>query len=257
MARDRKVLINILIYGRTLISFRSKFTPEAQFLVFNYMVNKIQKRLLLLTILFLTLGLYFLLRSSSTFAYQCEQSKSFIEEFTQSTVIFVGKITQIAKAEPVGIREGGHSIVFEVQRVYKGELGKTTDIRVDGIGGIGYGSCGVYLKEGETYLVYASGGPLSTNICTRGIGGCNRTTFLKDASEDLTMLGGEIISPTPEDAKEPLDTRPKEPERSEPKTDFLSIEVFLVGFIMLIIGILIGRAFSAKKLRKCRKGSTE
>ncbi|OGF64800.1 hypothetical protein A2661_01825 [Candidatus Giovannonibacteria bacterium RIFCSPHIGHO2_01_FULL_45_24] len=202
-----------------------------------FMTSKIQKIFPVIIVVFLSL--YSLGRPLSAFAYQCEQSKSFVEDFEQSSAVFVGEITQIVKIEPVGTPEGGPSVRFEVNRTYKGNLEKTVDIRVDGIGGLGYGFCDVHLKEGETYLVYASGNPLSTNICTRGIGSCNRTRLLKYASEDLAILTGEATTPMPVEDREEVGS-------PEPKTSLLSTEALIIGSAMLIIGIFIGRTFGGK-----------
>jgi hypothetical protein len=99
----------------------------------------------------------------------------------RAKVVFVGEI--IAEREATQEDERTHSAPYvflvRVERYWKGV--KTPEISISAIGELQPGCCGVSLKVGQKYLVYAVGKDLST--------GCTRTQHLENADEDLKALG--------------------------------------------------------------------
>ncbi len=105
-----------------------------------------------------------------------------------STAVFSGKCISVE------IKEQRKIVTFEVDRVWKGEVGKTVTITTAAHGA----TCGyAFTTKGDaTYLVYCYGKPdaLSTNICTR-------TRSLAAGADDIKELG---------DGEKPRDERKKE-----------------------------------------------
>lgn len=93
-----------------------------------------------------------------------------------STAVFSGKCISVE------IKDQQKIVTFEVDRVWKGDIGKTITITTAVHGATcGYG----FTTKGDgTYLVYCHGKPeaLSTNICTR-------TRSLAAGAEDIKELG--------------------------------------------------------------------
>ncbi|HXG67737.1 MAG TPA: hypothetical protein VNO70_21725 [Blastocatellia bacterium] len=103
------------------------------------------------------------------------------EEMKESAAVFSGKVVEIRRNQRTDDFFARVEAVIEVERVWKG-VEKTT---VSVFTSSDSAACGYGFKEGETYLVYASGdkeGRLLTTICTR-------TRRMKDAGEDLKELG--------------------------------------------------------------------
>ena len=100
------------------------------------------------------------------------------EALKSSTAVFSGKCVDI-KIDEKGFTK---HVTFEVDRVWKGDVGKKVTITTAVHGATcGYG----FTTKGDaTYLVYCYGKPdaLATNICTR-------TTTLAGAKGDLKELG--------------------------------------------------------------------
>ncbi len=179
-------------------------------------------------------------------AYQCEQTKPFSEELETASAIFSGEIIRIIDLKPVYdvIRivpdspKPSHLVQFKVKQVWKGSVGEIAQVSVDTIGGSGYGFCDVHLKIGETYLVYAFGDALSTNICSRGVGICDRTQLLANDSEDLALLvEGKILS-----------TKTQEPKLESPEQKNFVPSILVLGLIVIIAAfVILNRVHTSRK----------
>jgi hypothetical protein len=100
-----------------------------------------------------------------------------------SSAVFVGKVSGIELNDEKTITVG---TVFEIWRAWKGiEAGHSGTITMRPLGH----ECSYGFVEGEVYLVYASGDldQLSTSICSR-------TTELRNAADDLRVLGPGPVS---------------------------------------------------------------
>lgn len=78
----------------------------------------------------------------------------------------------------------GLRITFRTQRVWKG-LNRERIVILTGRGG---GDCGLEHTAGAQYLVYASGQPLRSGLCSR-------TSPIEMAGDDLTYLAGVTKPP--------------------------------------------------------------
>jgi hypothetical protein len=102
---------------------------------------------------------------------------SLADDFKKSTAVFVGRaVAQSVAKTPEGLTT---ETTFEVERVWKGESGKT--VRMHACGGrLGDESvtCSESFRfvEGSRYVVFAGGAPLSTTTC--------RHTALADAAKE-------------------------------------------------------------------------
>ena len=145
--------------------------------------------------------LVWLAHASTAWSYQCCQPRTVAEELRQARAIFVGRVTAIEPLpEPGELVDGLQTrqrVVFAIERSWRGVSDTAiVPIAVPSVGGTGYGYCGIELKLGETYLVYAYGqDELRTRIESRGIGrgagSCSRTRPLAQAGEDLAVLDGK------------------------------------------------------------------
>ena len=104
--------------------------------------------------------------------------------FANTPTVFAGRVIKIAtislKAQS-GDRYEDHLILLEVERSYRGSVGKTGEV-VTGSGG---SDCGYDFREGEHYLVYAYPHPESGELYT---GICQRTRPISEAGDDLDYL---------------------------------------------------------------------
>ena len=113
-------------------------------------------------------------------ACTCVPSKGPGEDLKLATAVFSGKVIEIRRHK-VGDVFARAEAVLRVERVWKG--GEATTVSV--FTASHSATCGYGFKEGRTYLVYAykdAEGRLSTGICSR-------TRRLKDAGEDIKVLG--------------------------------------------------------------------
>jgi hypothetical protein len=114
-------------------------------------------------------------------ACTCAPSKGPAEELELAAAVFSGKVVEIRRhrrSEDIFARV---EAVFRVERAWKGVEAATVSVFTASHSA----TCGYGFKQGRTYLVYAhrgAGGRLSTGIC-------GRTRRLKDAGEDLKVLG--------------------------------------------------------------------
>lgn len=128
----------------------------------------------------LTLALAFIfatqLTVSNAHACDCIVPNSPKRELETSTAVFSGKCISVE------IKEQQKIVTFEVDRVWKGDVGRKVVVTT----GMGGGDCGYrFTTKGDgTYLVYCYGKPqtLGTNICTR-------TRSLAEGAQDIKELG--------------------------------------------------------------------
>ena len=78
----------------------------------------------------------------------------------------------------------GFRVTFRAHRVWKG-LNRE---RIVSLTGRGDGDCGIEFTEGAEYLVYASGKPLRSGLCSR-------TSPIEMAGDDLAYLAGVTKPP--------------------------------------------------------------
>lgn len=78
-----------------------------------------------------------------------------------------------------------YKVHFEVFHVWKGQVGEEIQVRTQ----FGGGTCGYTFRLGESYLVYAS------HITDKQIAvhQCSRTSRLRGALEDISVLGPPVI----------------------------------------------------------------
>jgi hypothetical protein len=93
----------------------------------------------------------------------------------------VVKITTISLKAPSGDVYRDRLILLEVERSYRGSVGKTTEV----VTGSYSTECGYDFREGEHYLVYAYPHPQSGKLYT---GICQRTRPISEAGDDLDYL---------------------------------------------------------------------
>ena len=104
--------------------------------------------------------------------------------FGNTPVVFAGRvaaITTISLKAPSGDSYEDRLVFLEVERSYRGSVGKTAEV-VTGAGGT---DCGYDFRQGEDYLVYAYPHPQSGKLYT---GICQRTRPISEAGDDLDYL---------------------------------------------------------------------
>lgn len=110
------------------------------------------------------------------------------EQIEISDAVFVG--TPISQVDTAGGEGGGLRWSFDVETVHKGEVGATTSLETAGDSA----ACGIEFREGERYLVFATGQDrIGANLCS-GTGPVDRAD-----AETLALLG-EGSPPTPDRA---------------------------------------------------------
>jgi hypothetical protein len=132
----------------------------------------------LLTLLFCPL------LAHTTSACDCADPGPPCKAFANIPVVFAGRVVKIAaislKAPPGDLYED-RLIFFEVERSYRGSVGKTVEV----VTGSYASDCGYDFKEGEHYLVYSYPHPQSGKLYT---GICQRTRPISEAGDDLDYL---------------------------------------------------------------------
>jgi hypothetical protein len=127
------------------------------------------------------LSLVFFIGYHGAFACSCAVAEGPLTEAEKSTVVFMGKVTELERdssGELVGAK-------FSVEKTWKGVSNNQVNVSTGP-----YGDCTYQFKMNETYVVYAHGNStLSTDLCTG-------TKILADSYEDLQVLG--IGNPVPE-----------------------------------------------------------
>jgi len=121
-----------------------------------------------------------LLIATSAIACTCMPTAGPEKELEQADAVFAGKVSSSKRhngARPFDDVE----VEFVVERVWKGQVTKRFRIFT----GSSSDSCGYRFKKNRTYLVYAYG-KVDEGLQT---GICSRTRRLKDAHQDLNVLG--------------------------------------------------------------------
>ena len=119
-----------------------------------------------------------------TSACDCGDPGPPCKAFGNTPVVFAGRVVKIATISlkaPSGDPYEDRLIFFEVERSYRGSVGKTAEV-VTGSGGT---DCGYDFRRGEHYLVYAYPHPQSGKFYT---GICQRTRPISEAGDDLDYL---------------------------------------------------------------------
>jgi hypothetical protein len=104
-----------------------------------------------------------------------------LEMKRHSKAVFVGEVLEEREATRAEARRLHVSFVvrLRVEQYWKGT--RTREMIVSAMGELQPGCCGVSLKIGQRYLIYAVGKQLDT--------GCTRSRHLDGADEDLRALG--------------------------------------------------------------------
>ena len=116
---------------------------------------------------------------SSGLACSCIGPSSPTAALEHATDVFSGRVTAVEDRYAAAIIKDSTdpvTIVFAVDRVWKGDVGPTANATTVRDGA----SCGFSFQDGESYLVYAY---------NSFVGLCSRTKLLASASEDLAELG--------------------------------------------------------------------
>lgn len=146
-------------------------------------------RILLVLITFLTLWAG--IRPATAWACSCIPPGPPSAELDGATAVFSGEVIQIeGSADPV-------RVTLQVDTVWKGLQHTTLTVTT----ARDSASCGYGFKEGESYLVYATGVEDGLQVSL-----CSRTQHLSSAQEDLTALGeGQPVSNETDAASHPAD----------------------------------------------------
>lgn len=143
-------------------------------------------------------------------ACSCMTPPSPDEAFQDADVVF--------EARPFGMTNDGQRALyrFEVDRVWKGELGPRTEIST----ALHSATCGRSYQIGTQYVVYARkspGGELTDHLCSR-------TRATSSAGEDLLVLGPGHAPSEPVLPPTDAGLGPTEPPRITPTGDAAPIE---------------------------------
>ncbi len=128
----------------------------------------------------LLLAAFMAFGAETALACTCLPSKGPGEDLKLASAVFSGKVIEIRRHK-VGDIFSRTEAVLRVERVWKG--GDATTVSL--FSASHSATCGYHFKKGRTYLVYAykdAEGRLSTGICSR-------TRRLKDAAQDIKVLG--------------------------------------------------------------------
>ena len=141
------------------------------------------KQLVLCSLLFLTFGV------AEVHACFCSPGPT-CEDTWKAAAVFVGTVVAIEKRQLTN-REDPYSnqVKISVEESFRGVVGNEVVLLT------GMGSCDVYFKVGQQYLVYAQKSSIENRLTTST---CTRTRLLAEASEDLSYLRN--LSQTPQGA---------------------------------------------------------
>jgi len=135
-------------------------------------------------------------------ACECEPMGHSIDEMGRSGAVFVGTVTAVHKDKPHAVRSQKGRVLkyeeslyllfkFKVVKSWKGFDSANGSVLVRTMKAHFGFSCGYDFKQGETYLVYASGKAKNRWLTTTR---CTRTRKLEDAQEDLRDLDSGPIN---------------------------------------------------------------
>ena len=130
-----------------------------------------------------------LLPAQKALACDCEPLISPLEAQTAATLVFVGKVIAEKKYPLPSIASNYKEVrySFKASRFWKGEVKQKVDVRFPA----SPKHCGLKLKKGETYLVYATGHPVPFADA------CSRTVALSSASAEKDIAKftrGQFVS---------------------------------------------------------------
>ncbi len=122
--------------------------------------------LALFACLVLTFAASTIVAPGKAYACSCAATPSVEEELNRKTAVFSGTVTKVVRPDKEVIDSSADlvEVTFEVEKVWKGDLGKQTKIYT----AIGSESCGYEnFEQGDRYIVSAYGSPerLETGIC--------------------------------------------------------------------------------------------
>ncbi|GGG00620.1 hypothetical protein GCM10010912_51840 [Paenibacillus albidus] len=125
-------------------------------------------------------------RPEVTYACSCVVPGAPLEELERSAAVFSGEVVSV-EAKPSVVQSSGDpvTVTFNVQTIWKGEVGSTVTVTT----AMSSASCGFEFTEGESYLVYSHKGEGSDGL---KVSLCSRTTLLSGAAEDKEALGPGI-----------------------------------------------------------------
>lgn len=177
-------------------------------------------------------ALWLLAGSGTVHACSCVMPGAPAEELKSHAAVFAGQVVSLSQPNRFGqavspsFAETG--VEFQVNRVWKGDVGENTRITTPPTGG----ACGVPFVEGEEYLVYAyasaqEDGGYAANICSR-------TRPLSEAAEDLEALG---------EGNPPATGGPV----SEPQASLVASPYLLIPVVSLVAALAVAGFFLLRR----------
>jgi hypothetical protein len=138
-------------------------------------------------------------------ACECNAIGNAKDEMEKSGAVFVGTVVAVYKDKPHAVRSGKGRVLkyedslyllfkFKVTEWWKGFERDADTVLVRTMKSHFSFGCGYDFRQGDTYLVYASGTSKNRWLSTTR---CMRTARLEDAQEDLRQLGSGQRLPGP------------------------------------------------------------
>lgn len=160
---------------------------------------------------------------SPSYACSCIEPPSVEEEVERSEAVFSGEVLKVTNQKDYnGYKK---KILFDVSTIWKGES-QSQAIITTGQGG---GDCGFDFQEGVEYLVYANPSSMYGDDDDLVTIICDRTTELKDAGDDLKVLGqGETPA-------EKIDLAEEQSKNRSSVLWFITGAVILIGTISIFL----------------------
>jgi hypothetical protein len=150
----------------------------------------------------LRLTLLLVLAAPGAYACSCgDKDPGVVTQKDSSDAVFRGRIVDIQYVEAIEIRNPRVIVKFEVDRVWKGPVGRDFIMHTALGGGICAGISGDKLKVGETLIVYARGTPgaewkRTTLVDPRMPGYYVRPELLETVKDDATVYGTSVCTRT-------------------------------------------------------------
>jgi hypothetical protein len=132
------------------------------------------------------------LRLEPAGACSCVQPGSVAEEFAESDAVFIGSVVARRPVLLAGLGPGT-AVTFEVEESWKGVTGQTVEVKTDSI----YGTCGVWVSDGDRLIVFAddgSGEDLFMNACSLT---SSDSEFIERARAEIAATGAQPIELSP------------------------------------------------------------
>ena len=186
-----------------------------------------KKKLILIPLCLFLLLLVFC-RPLPVVACSCMELPPPDEALTNATAVFSGEVIAIKDSKGI-YGEIGKTVSFKVREVWKGDNG--SDISV--VTGSDSASCGLDFIIGKEYIVYAHASDMyGKTVLSSTL--CDRTTELKNATDDISMIGQSQV--------------PKQSEKTAETYD--ANYLLYAGFIFVagLVGI-----FTWTRMRKTKK----